>query len=243
MALEKFELELVSFKDITDKVRHFVFKRTDGKSLDFIAGQFITFLLTDAEGNIKRRSYSLGSLPSDNMLLEIGMTYVEGGIATDTFFNMKVGDSAAAMGPAGRLVLKKDEEIRKLILVGTGTGIVPYRAMFPELLEKADTTEIHILLGVQYRKDALYQDDFIEFAKKHHNIHFKLCLSRETQDLKDYEISGYVQNQFEKIGLDPEKDVVYVCGNPNMIDESYEMLTQAGFNAKNVRREKYISSN
>ncbi|MDE5028332.1 ferredoxin--NADP reductase, partial [Francisella tularensis subsp. holarctica] len=30
MALEKFELELVSFIDITDKVRHFVFKRTDG---------------------------------------------------------------------------------------------------------------------------------------------------------------------------------------------------------------------
>ncbi|MDE4998660.1 ferredoxin--NADP reductase, partial [Francisella tularensis subsp. holarctica] len=28
-----------------------------------------------------------------------------------------------------------------------------------------------------------------------------------------------------------------------MIDESYEMLTQAGFNAKYVRREKYISSN
>ncbi|MDE5014699.1 ferredoxin--NADP reductase, partial [Francisella tularensis subsp. holarctica] len=33
------------------------------------------------------------------------------------------------------------------------------------------------------------------------------------------------------------------CGNPNMIDESYEMLTQSGFNAKNVSREKYISSN
>ncbi|AJI56781.1 oxidoreductase NAD-binding domain protein [Francisella philomiragia] len=242
MALEKFELELVSFKDITDNVRHFAFKRTDGKPLNFIAGQFITFLLTDEEGNLKRRSYSLGSLPTDNMLLEIGITYVKGGIATDTFFNMKVGDTTPAMGPAGRLVLK-DEQINKLVLVGTGTGIVPYKSMFPELLKKADNTEIHILLGVQYRKDALYQDEFVEFAKKHHNIHFKLCLSRETQDLKDYEISGYVQNQFDTIGLNPETDVVYVCGNPNMIDQSYEMLTNAGFNPKSVRREKYISSN
>lgn len=176
------------------------------------------------------------------MLLEIGITYVKGGIATDTFFNMKVGDTAPAMGPAGRLVLK-DEQINKLVLVGTGTGIVPYKSMFPELLKKAENTEIHILLGVQYRKDALYQDEFVEFAKKHHNIHFKLCLSRETQDLKDYEISGYVQNQFDTIGLNPETDVVYVCGNPNMIDQSYEMLTNAGFNPKSVRREKYISSN
>ncbi|QIV95059.1 ferredoxin--NADP reductase [Allofrancisella frigidaquae] len=242
MALEKFDLELVSFKDITNNVRHFVFKRTDGKPLNFIAGQFITFLLKDDKGNLKRRSYSLGSLPSDNMLLEIGITHVKGGTASEFFFNMKIGDTAAAMGPAGRLVLK-DEEVRKLILVGTGTGIVPYRSMFPELLERAETTEIHILLGVQYRKDALYQNDFIEFAKKHNNINFTLCLSRETEDLKDYEVSGYVQQQFEKIDLDPEKDVIYVCGNPNMIDQSYEILTNVGFEAKSVRREKYISSN
>lgn len=242
MALEKFELELISFKDITDNVRHFVFKRTDGKPLNFIAGQFITFMFDGDDGKIKRRSYSLGSLPSDNMLLEIGITYVKGGIASETFFNMEVGGKANAMGPAGRLILK-DEDVRKIILVGTGTGIVPYRSMFPELLQRADNTEIHILLGCQYRKDALYQEDFIEFAKKHKNIDFKLCLSRETQDLKDYEISGYVQNQFENIGLNPETDVVYVCGNPNMIDQSYEMLTNAGFGPKSVRREKYISSN
>ena len=242
MALEKFELELVSFKDITDDVRHFVFKRTDGKPLDFTAGQFITFLLTDEEGKLKRRSYSLGSLPANNMLLEIAITYVKDGIASETFFNMKTGEKASAMGPAGRLILK-DEEVEKLILVGTGTGIVPYKSMFPELLERANNTKIHILLGVQYRKDALYQDDFIEFAKKHPNIEFKLCLSRETNDLKNHEVSGYVQQQFDDIQLNPEKDIVYVCGNPNMIDQSYAMLTDAGFGPKNVRREKYISSN
>ncbi|RUS68809.1 hypothetical protein EGW08_023429, partial [Elysia chlorotica] len=140
------ELELVSFKDITPNVRHFEFKRTDGKPLDFIAGQFITFMLNDDEGNLKRRSYSLGSLPSNNMTLEIAITYVKDGVASKFFFNMKVGDTANAMGPAGRLILK-DEEVKKIILVGTGTGIVPYKAMFPELLQRADDTEIHILQG------------------------------------------------------------------------------------------------
>ena len=243
MALEKFDLELISFKDITDNVRHFYFKRTDGKDLKFIAGQFITFLLTDEEGKLKRRSYSLGSLPENGDVLEVGMSYVKDGIASETFFNMKVGKTAKAMGPAGRLVLK-DEEVKKLVLVGTGTGIVPYMAMFPELLERAEKDmEIHILLGVQYRKDALYFQEFINFAEKHQNIHFKLCLSRETQELKEYETKGYVQQQFEKLNLNPETDIVYVCGNPNMIDQAYAQLTEAGFNAKSVRREKYISSN
>lgn len=242
MALEKFDLELVSFKDLTPNVRHFVFKRTDNKPLNFVAGQFITFLLKDSEGALKRRSYSLGSLPTNNMLLEIGITYVKGGAASEFFFNMKEGETAPAMGPAGRLILK-DEEISKLILIGTGTGIVPYKSMFPELLEKANNTEIHILLGVQHRKDALYADEFINFAERHENIHFKLCLSREKESLNSYEASGYVQNQLRELSLNPETDVVYLCGNPNMIDQVYEQLTSAGFNPKSVRREKYISSN
>jgi len=242
MAVEKFNLELVSFEDITRNVRHLVFKRTDDKPLNFIAGQFITFLFDGDDGKVKRRSYSLGSLPTDNMVLEIAITYVKGGIASEAFFNMQVGDSTPALGPAGRLILK-DEDVKKIVLVGTGTGIVPYKSMFPELLVRAENTEIHLLLGVQYRKDGLYQDDFIEFAAKHPNISFKLCLSKEINDLKEHEISGYVQHQFEGLGLNPETDVVYICGNPNMIDQSFEMLTNAGFDIKSVRREKYISSN
>jgi ferredoxin-NADP reductase len=242
MAVEKFSLELLSFKDITDNVRHLVFKRTDGKPLNFIAGQFITFMFDGEDGKIKRRSYSLGSLPTDNMVLGIAITYIKGGIASEAFFNMQVGDSTPALGPAGRLILK-DEDVKKIILVGTGTGIVPYKSMFPELLERANSTQIHLLLGVQYRKDGLYQEDFINFANKHANIDFKLCLSRETSELKEHEVSGYVQNQLEMLDLNPETDVVYICGNPNMIDQSFEMLTNAGFDIKSVRREKYISSN
>ncbi len=242
MAIERFELELLSFKDIAPTVRHFAFKRTDGKGLNFIAGQFITFMLQDSEDKLRRRSYSLGSPTTSNEILEIAISYVPEGVASVYFFNMKVGDKLPAMGPAGRLILK-DEEVRKIILVGTGTGIVPYKPMFPELADKSANTEIHILLGAQYRKDALYQEDFINFAEKHENVHFKMCLSREKDDLKSHEVTGYVQHQFAELNLDPETDVVYVCGNPNMIDQSYEMLTNAGFNAKGVRREKYISSN
>ncbi len=242
MAVEKFNLELVSFKDITDNVRHLVFKRTDDKPLNFIAGQFITFMFDGDDGKVKRRSYSLGSIPTDNMHLEIAITYVKGGIASETFFNMEVGDRKPAMGPAGRLILK-DEDVKKIILVGTGTGIVPYKSMFPELLERANNSEVHIFMGLQYRKDGLYLENFINFANKHPNIDFKICLSRETSELKDHEVSGYVQNQLEKLDLNPETDVVYICGNPNMIDQSFEMLTSAGFDIKSVRREKYISSN
>lgn len=241
MAIEKFQLELISKKDIAPKVKSLLFKRADGKELNFIAGQFVTFMLYDEEGTLKRRSYSLGSLPEKTMELEIAISYLKGGIASETFFNLNPGEKLDAMGPAGRLVLK-DEEINKLVLVGTGTGIVPYRAMFPELLAMAEKgIQIDILLGVQHRQDGLYADDFINFANQHANLNFILCLSREESELNSYEKKGYVQSQFDELSLNPETDVVYLCGNPNMIDNSYEILLEKGFNSKNVRREKYIS--
>ncbi len=39
--------------------------------------------------------------------------------------------------------------------------------------------------------------------------------------------------------LDPEQDIVYLCGNPNMVDQSIELLTEKGYSPLAVRREKY----
>ncbi|WP_150466286.1 FAD-binding oxidoreductase [Francisella sp. SYW-9] len=243
MAIEKFQLELSHLKDVASNVKELGFKRVDNKPLNFTPGQFITLLFEEPEtGNIKRRSYSLGSVPSNNDSFSVAISYVRGGVASEYFFSAESGQRVNAMGPAGRLVLQ-DESFRKIVLVGTGTGVVPYKSMFPKLLELADQTEIHILSGVQYKKNSLYMDEFINLDKSHKNIHFKLCLSRQLDDLSEYEVSGYVQDQFKNLDLDPNKDVVYLCGNPNMIEQASQELKNIGFDKKNIRIEKYISPN
>ncbi|GGG01465.1 ferredoxin--NADP(+) reductase [Cysteiniphilum litorale] len=245
MAIEKFEAELVESKQIAPNVKHLTFKKADGSAFNFVPGQFITFLFDHEDGKVRRRSYSVASIPKDTDLIEIAISYVDGGIASEQLFNMGVGDKFNAMGPAGRLVLKDGEKIRKLILVGTGTGIAPYRAMLPTI-EKAlaeDVKEVHILLGVQYKADAIYAEDFRQYAKKINSLYFKACLSREQETLAIDEQKGYVQHVFDQLDLMPQEDVVYLCGNPNMIDDAFALLTESGFDAKRVRREKYISSN
>ncbi|MCF6775884.1 ferredoxin--NADP reductase [Thiotrichales bacterium 19X7-9] len=247
MAIKVFDLELVSAKMITPNVKHLVLKRVDGEAFEFTAGQFITFLFDCGQAKPKRRSYSIASMPKENnnpYEIEIAVSYVEGGIATKNLFEMQPGDQYSATGPAGRLVLR-DEPVKRLILVGTGTGIAPYRAMLPELADKVTKTniQVEILLGVQYRKDALYAEDFLQFAHVYDNIKFTACLSREAEDLESHEHQGYVQSKFDQLALNPLEDVVYLCGNPDMIDQAYELLKEKGFDIKNVRREKYISSN
>jgi len=245
MAIEKFRLVMHSAKMIAPKVRHISFVREDQKSLDYIPGQFITFMLPVDEGKIKRRSYSIASVIGKDDTIDIAVSYVEGGVASEQLFNLKKGDTLDAMGPAGRLTLS-DNPVKRYILVGTGTGIAPYRSMLPSLAKvmSEHDTEVVILLGAQYRQDCLYKEDFLAFAEQHKKATFVTCLSREDLDPpEDFEHTGYVQSYFDELALNPSTDVVYLCGNPNMIDSSYETLVELEFDNKSVRREKYISSN
>ncbi|ODN42639.1 FAD-binding oxidoreductase [Piscirickettsia litoralis] len=246
MAVQKFKLELKSAKMVTPSIRHMAFTRTDGQPLDYKPGQFISFLF-DVDGKVKRRSFSVATIPGQTDEIEIAISYVKGGLASEALFNLESGQTLDAMGPAGRLVLQ-DDPAERILLTGTGTGIAPYRCMLPQIAEKLAANpklEFKIILGVQYRKDALYAEDFRSFAAQHERLEFRVCYSREdlSQDKANDEYSGYVQDQFDNLAMNPDNDIVYLCGNPNMIDDSFTKLTDIGFAMKQVRREKYISPN
>lgn len=241
----EYQLILQSTKKITPNVLHLAFIRADGAPLSFKPGQFLTFLFSTADG-VKRRSYSIATIPGTCTATEIAISYITGGIASETLFNLKIDEKVTATGPFGKLILKDDETPARYVLVATGTGVAPYRSMLPELATKMQADpklKVLILLGVQYRADLLYADDFLEFSAKHPQLEFRAYLSREISELQAHEYQGYVQSAFPELNLDPDQDIIYLCGNPNMIDAAFADLSELGFMPKNVRREKYISSN
>ena len=244
--MKEFSLKLESSIELTPNTRHLTFTCADGTKLPFIPGQFITFLLNSPDG-IKRRSYSIATIPGKSQHIEIAISRVTGGIATEIFFNLPIGALLNCSGPFGRLILRENETPKRFILVATGTGVAPYRAMLPELASRiaADPTlQVVLLLGVQYRSDLLYADDFLAFSKQHPRFEFRAYLSRDTlENQETHEYKGYVQSAFVSLKLDPSGDLIYLCGNPNMIDHAFAQVTDEGFSPHAVRREKYISSN
>ena len=239
-----FNLLLNSVRDIAPGVKHFSFRREDGEILEFIPGQFVQLFFDNGVGIDKlRRSYSIASIAGREDTIDIAVSAVVDGRATERFWALKPGDVVEAMGPFGRLVLR-DEPPSRYLMVATGTGVTPYRAMLPEFERRLASAapDIHVMLGVRTRKDLLYADDFCELAQKHAAFHFTAHYSREpASELESWERRGYVQGAFESLGPNPEADIVYLCGNPNMIDETLLWLTERGFTSQRVRREKYIS--
>lgn len=231
---------------ITPHIKHLCLVREDQVVLPFTAGQFITLHFEDTNnpGKIIHRSYSIANIPQQDNTIEIACAYVENGRASKLLFDLQPGEGVDATGPYGLFILK-DEKPKRYVLVATGTGIAPYRSMLAEIqkrLEEHNDLSIVVLLGVKDRDELLFGDNFIECANKCPNFHFKACFSRAKPEgiIEPYASHGHVQDQFSELALNPESDIVYLCGNPFMIDDAFALLTAQGFDRKAIRREKYL---
>ena len=250
MSKQIITLQVADVREIAPQVRHIAFKRTDGQVLEFQPGQFITLLLSDADTTI-RRNYSIATIPPDPSAhtaidtIEIALTYVPGGIASEQLFAIKPGDCLQALSPSGRLLLREDDKPQRFVLVATGTGVTPYRAMLPQLAERLaqqDDLSIVLLFGVRTPQHVLYAQDFAAFAKTHPRFIWHCCYSRELpSEAEPNAHKGYVQHLLKEMPLSPRDDLVYLCGNPTMVDEAYSHLKEQNFAIEHVRREKYIS--
>ncbi|MGB5621503.1 MAG: FAD-binding oxidoreductase [Gammaproteobacteria bacterium] len=243
MTANTFPLTMVQCVELTPTVRQYAFRRADREPFVFTAGQFVN-LHWDRDGHRTHRSYSVVTQPGMSDLIEIAVAPVDGGFATGKLFALKPGDMVEASGPYGRFVLREDPTCRYL-LVATGTGVTPYHSMLPAiaqlLAESGHTAEL--MLGVRNRQELLYADAFRRLAEQTDRFTFRACYSRELpDDAADWESKGYVQHHFAALNPDADHDIVYLCGNPNMIDESVALLKERGFGVRQVRREKYLSA-
>ena len=234
---------------LAPSVGHYVFVRDDGQPLDFIPGQFIQVHFNYADGTATRRSYSLATM-HDHALdagetVEIAVSFVPGGSATALFEGLDIGGHIDASGPFGRFCLMPGDQNRRYLLIATGTGVTPYRAMLP-LLEKLIVErgiEIVLLFGARTPEELLYGDDFRAFADAHPQFRFVPCFSRELPTMAHPDVRhGYVQQFLGEFAPNPDTDIAYLCGNPNMVDACFEALKQAGLSIPQIRREKYVSS-
>ena len=254
MAIIHFPLKLTARRMLAPTVAHLSFVRDDGQPLDFIPGQFLQVHFHYADGTATKRSYSLATIHDHAMGLgeavEIAVSYVSGGAATALFEGLEIGGTVDASGPYGRFCLMPADANQRYLLIGTGTGVTPYRAMLPQLeqLIAERNLQVVLLFGARTPVELLYGDEFRAFANKH-PAHFRFvpCFSRELPAADSPQAHadvrhGYVQQFLQEFAPDAASDIAYLCGNPNMVDACFETLKAAGLPVPQIRREKYVSS-
>ena len=245
---DHFQLRLVDSHMLASAVRHLVFERVDGLPLAFQPGQFLQVHFHYDDGAATKRSYSVATVgdgSSPVQQIEIAVSYVEGGAATRLLGELQHGGVIDASGPYGRFCLQEADSHPRYLLLATGTGVTPYRAMLPQIekLLAGGDRQVVLLYGARNETELLYDKEFAAFAQAHEGFIFHGCLSRQPRATPlATDRSGHVQNVLGELGPSAERDIAYLCGNPNMVDAAFSVLKECGLPVSQIRREKYISS-
>jgi ferredoxin-NADP reductase len=245
---DHFQLRLVDSHMLAPSVRHLAFERVDGQPLAFVPGQFLQIHFHYADGTATKRSYSVGTVgdgSSPVQRIEIAVSYVDGGAATQLLGELPHGGVIDASGPYGRFCLQAGDANGRYLLLATGTGVTPYRAMLPQISEllKQGDREVVLLYGARNEVELLYGDEFEAFAQANPGFTFHGCLSRQPRaEPRPSDRQGHVQNVLAELVPSAGRDIAYLCGNPNMVDAAFTALKDFGLAVAHIRREKYVSS-
>jgi CDP-4-dehydro-6-deoxyglucose reductase, E3 len=190
--------------------------------LQFLAGQYIDFLLKDG----RRRSFSLATAPHDDALLELHIRHVPGGAFTDQLFTQFKGREILRFeGPLGAFYLREQSD-KPILFVAGGTGFAPIKAMIEHALHHRLAREMVLYWGVRSLRDLYLPGLPGRWQSEHPNFTFIPVLS----DPKPADAwpgrTGFVHQAV----LDDFRDLsgyeVYACGAPAMIDAARTAFTR-----------------
>ena len=211
-------------------------------SLEFIAGQFTKLGIMQDDGKILSRPYSLVNAPQHD-LLEVIAVPVEEGMLSPKLHLLQEGDPLKVMMPAtGFLTLQEIPDARSLWMLATGTGVGPFLSMLGTDEPWQRFEQIVLVYAARYVHDLAYMEN-IERWQEQYPGRFKFVpiVSREAfpQGLRG-RIPGLIEQKriqkYCQTMLTPEDSHVMMCGNPEMIKETTDVLTDMGLR-KHLRRD------
>lgn len=242
---ETLPLRLLEHRPLGPDLAHLVFAHADGTALPpHRAGQFAQFWFA-RQGEALRRSYSIATPPqaAPSQHWEFAVARHPGGLGSEHLHGLREGETIGASGPFGRFGIGPNDRAPRYLLIATGTGVAPYRALLPELLQRARTEPARVLLiaGARSLEALPYHDAFADCARTHPELDYRVCLSRQSPPATlPGALPGRVQAALEQLAPQPQ-DLALLCGHPAMVDDCFERLRQAGLAPARIRRERFVS--
>ncbi len=223
---------LLECREIAPGVRHFVFDLPEVEQFNFVPGQFVSFH-ADLNGQPFTRAYSIASAPAGNRF-ELCLNLVKDGHFSPHLFALQPGDTVAMTGPFGTFFFRDPPQ--DSVLIATGTGIAPFRAMLAPRLAADPAHQYTLLFGARYQPGLLYREEFEALARQFKNFRFWPTLTRP-EDWTGR--TGRVQAHLsEALGVRHDQNV-YLCGLKEMVDSIRMTLKSLGFERKQIVYEKY----
>jgi CDP-4-dehydro-6-deoxyglucose reductase len=205
-------------------------KIPDNQRLQFLAGQYIDFILRDG----RRRAFSIANAPHADTELELHVRLVPGGSFTaDLFERLPEKSILRLQGPLGTFVLREDSD-RPILMVGGGTGLAPLKGMIEHAIHTGFERPIHLYWGVRSRRDLYLPDLPRQWMEMLPAFDYTPVLSEPDPDWLGR--SGYVHQAVLEDHPDLSGFDLYMSGPPVMVEAG-----RRAFEAHGLPREQMFS--
>jgi ferredoxin--NADP+ reductase len=199
----------------------------------FQAGQF-TRLAADIEGERIGRPYSYVN-PPHRQPLEFYFITVPAGPLTNHMVELQEGDSLWVQSrAAGAFTLDQVPDAENLWLLCTGTALGVFLSILKTEQPWQRFDKVVLAHGVRTAEELTYRDDIAELQDRHPDqLRMVPLVSREPTD---FAINGRITHaiedgrleEFANVALNAEQSQVMICGNPDMVADTSQLLEQRG---------------
>lgn len=227
--VKAFPCRVVKLERLNHDVMYILLKPPATQRMQFLAGQYIDFLLKDG----KRRSFSIANAPHEDKFIELHVRHVEDGRFTgEVFENMHAKDIVRIEGPLGGFYLREDSN-RPMIFMAGGTGFAPVKGIIEHAIALGVTRPMHLYWGVRARED-IYQHTLAQgWADKYEHISYTPVLSAPKPGDQWQGKTGWVHEAVVADHADLSGYDVYASGPPVMVCTGRDAFAEQGLKLEN----------
>lgn len=223
IVIKKLPCRVHKIERVADDVVILSVKLPANERLQFLAGQYIDFLLRDGD----RRSFSIGNAPHDDEFTQLHVRLVAGGKFTEHVFNtMKEREILRFEGPLGSFFLREDSN-KPVVFVASGTGFAPIKSILEYAFRKGLNKDRRMTLYWGGRRPSdLYLNALpVQWAAEQENFSYVPVISDALPEDHWTGRTGFVHRAVMEDFADLSGHQVYACGVPVMVNAARDDFT------------------
>ena len=215
-------------------------------SFQFLPGQYVT-LRKDFNGEEVRRSYSICSAPSEQVL-RIGVKEVPNG-QFSAYANrvLQPGDALDVMPPLGKFIVQANTANKKnYVAFAAGSGITPILSIMKTVLETEPKSQFTLFYGNRQKASIIFREE-IEYLKNVYTERLSIFHILSGEELGAELFSGRIdKNRVKRLAallFDAQSvDDYYLCGPEPMIHAVRDVLEEKGVDKTRIHFELFTSA-
>jgi ferredoxin-NADP reductase len=200
------------------------------------AGQHLDIRLTDEDGYVAERSYSIASAPGEAVAITVERLE-DGEVSPYLTDELRAGDDLELRGPIGGYFVWEPGDGGPLLLLAGGSGIVPLRSILRHRERTGSTVPVRLLYSSRTLDDVIYR---AEFGQPAGGLEVTYTLTRShPPDWPGYTRRVDTALLAEVAWPAAAMPLAYVCGPTSFVEAVSQVLVQSGYPQERIKTERF----